>query len=241
MSPSRIVLGLLLAGGFIVLSPFFGLLGLTVYAEIKGFWLTQQGFIVMPQGGIVLAEDLKRNGLPATDCLKYRQAGLISLGPTEGEHQSNCLYVFATLAHDPAVCELLMPSEYGMACIGAVWSKIDEGDGCNGYNTGELLCSTGSGQLRSVAQTRNCQLYDNVVFRDWCHTERTRILAGVDECDQISLIQRRRDECLHVLAFKEQQIGLCASIVSSEKKMLCETRIHMRQKYPQLFNVFSPL
>lgn len=155
-------------------------------------------------------------------------------GPSQSDVQDFCLFRLAELIKDPRVCELLIPNVYTMNCIGNVWDTIDAGDGCNGYNGGQLVCDTGSGSIHSTVQTKDCKKYDNIEMRDWCYTERTRTLPGVNECDQISPKQRRIDECLHVLAFKEKDSVLCEKIQGAEKRLLCEERIKIWKEYPGL-------
>jgi hypothetical protein len=64
----------------------------------------------------VLAQKLLRENRPARDCLLLQS---IDLGPrpTTQELKTSCVYKYAQLAKDPTACELLMPSEYGLACI----------------------------------------------------------------------------------------------------------------------------
>ena len=83
-----------------------------------------------------LAEYLTEHHRPPSDCFDLIWFEIMS--PTAAEQRALCVYTYASLTHDPAACELLMPSEHGWSCLGEVHQKIF---GSSRTRVGELMPS----------------------------------------------------------------------------------------------------
>jgi hypothetical protein len=65
-----------------------------------------------------LADYLAKNQRPVEECLDLVWFEIMS--PTSAEQKALCIHEYAKLTQDPAACELLLPSEYGLSCINNV-------------------------------------------------------------------------------------------------------------------------
>src|SRR6266511_3030147 len=104
----------------IILSPIIIAFLILVGFFVKGEILRLSGYYV-GEGtmfGEQVADHIIAESLPASDCKKIRFS--FPSYPTVGIVQSACLYQLALKKRDPEVCTLLLPSEYGMNCIGDV-------------------------------------------------------------------------------------------------------------------------
>ena len=45
-------------------------------------------------------------------------------GPPTMSRRGECVYTYAKLTKDPSACELLMPSSYGLSCVGAATKNV---------------------------------------------------------------------------------------------------------------------
>lgn len=69
-----------------------------------------------------LAEYLLAHHLPVSDCRKLIH--FEPLSPPPWSKQLDCMITYAKLSQDPAVCEELMPSEFGLSCMNDVMSQV---------------------------------------------------------------------------------------------------------------------
>lgn len=177
-----------------------------------------------------LAQEAAKKGNP-TLCANIIHYGY--LGPSTGESRSHCVYTYAKISKDPAACKLIMPSEYGLDCIGTVTSLLYTGIGCSDYATKDIYCSSGLKGKNIGLET--CTKYPEQELKDWCHRERSRILKDIYECDLMSVNPSElRQECEHWHAFKEKDTALCSRIPEGNRRRVCEIKIEAWLKYPEL-------
>ena len=67
-----------------------------------------------------------------------------TLGPSLAEQRALCIYEYAQLTKDPAACELLLPREYGLSCIGDIWGKLIGESNCHWYQENAVRCCEGA-------------------------------------------------------------------------------------------------
>lgn len=132
-------------------------------------------------------------------------------GPTSGESRAHCVYRYAKLTSDPSACELLMPSEYGLACISNLWPEVSGHVACgwNHVDTSLFECRNDSGLLQ---QGRNCEDF-------------------VDNQKQFSA-------CLSYMAERAKEFDLCAKIPDLTIRSFCKTKMGAWEKYPSLRGSF---
>ena len=149
-------------------------------------------------------------------------------------HRSECIHTYASLTLDPTACELLLPSDYGWSCLGAVEEKLFVGDPCyyspvrddvycnKNYSEGELTIEH--------PQMDNCSLYQRNDLREWCHYERTLTSKDVHECDSIThpVVY---DNCEYSHALKLKDLSFCSPIKDPSRRSFCEFRVKMAVKY----------
>ncbi len=68
-----------------------------------------------------LANYLVENDLPPRGCLDLVW---FEIGLSQGEARAECVYNYAKLTKDPPACELLMPSSYGLSCVGGARKNL---------------------------------------------------------------------------------------------------------------------
>lgn len=141
---------------------------------------------------------------PVEECWKIRTSFLESNLSSAFEHKKECVYLVAKLRKDPAICELLMPSEYGLSCIGEIWGKLIDESNCHWYQDTAVRCFEGEA-----------------------------LVPRVTVCDEQSA-KRLPDECLHRLAFRKKDAAICEAIEKPTLESVCEVRIRTWAQYPQL-------
>lgn len=187
--------------------------------------------------GTELAEELARSDGDPRECLQILHPLPHFLSPSGGEQRANCLHEYAQLTLDPKACAFLLPSEYGLDCMGTVASSLAKGFGCSSYESGDIYCSS-SVRGKNIG-TDDCTKYVERDLQDWCYEERTRTLAGIYECNRVSADPPGlREECQRWYAFKEKDPSLCSTILDEKRRQVCELKINAWLSYPQLRNSF---
>lgn len=159
-------------------------------------------------------------------------------GPQAAIRRAGCVFKIAELSANPSVCTLILPSEYGLACLSNIAGSLTIGFGCAKYKADDTLyCS--SGLRAKYIGIEDCSDYPEQETKDWCFEERTRTLKGVHECNHISSNPPElREECERWYAFKERDPSLCSSIQDEKRRVLCEVKINAWLQYPELRNSF---
>lgn len=186
----------------ILLAPLIIYVG--VYAVM---WLLGYEFA---EGPDVLAERLMAEQRPIKDCYRY-----VTLDPwfrpTTRELREQCVREYAKLTSDPTACELLLPSEYGLACISNLWPEVSGHVACGWNHTDPSIfeCRGGDGVLR---QSKNCQ----------------------DFADN----QKQFSVCRSYIAERAKESHLCAQVPDQSIRLFCETKMGAWEKYPELRGSF---
>lgn len=139
------------------------------------------------------------------------------MGPSIESQRKSCIREVATIKKDPAVCELLMPSRYGLSCVG-VASKPDR---CNFYqgqvswvedNTAHRLPYGACGERdpRRSSMGNACCLITLVA-----------LVRSENDCSMLKGNQSLFDECQHRLSFKNRDPASCASIQDATVRAAC--------------------
>lgn len=180
--------------------------------------------------GQELARELAKSGGDPRECFQIIHPLPHPFSPTAGEQRGNCIYEYAKLTRDPSACELLMPSEYGWDCLGAVKSELWKGLGC-GSTEENINCGAYDVFSKNLGIS-DCTIYEKRVLRDWCHEERTATLNDAYECNEISPDPPGlREACQRRYAFKLRNPALCTKISDEKRRTLCEIEIDAWQKY----------
>lgn len=192
----------------IIVIPFVPIVSVIGWQVTKGVFLRTQGYFpaAVPDD---LIERIVRGERKPEDCKKFvRLSAPWAMGPTEGEQQDLCIYKVAQALKDAEVCELLMPSEYGLSCIGGIWGKEIDQSNCHWYDTNAIRCFIGPSLTPKIVQ---------------CSIEP----KGTQP-----------DECWHRVAFAKKNVGLCSNIQNLALQKVCMVRTAAWLKYPDLRAAF---
>ncbi len=186
--------------------------------------------------GEQLAMELIAKGRPASDCnLTYQ---IIPSFPSLSEARAYCIFEYAKISQNSSVCDLLMPSDYGMRCLAEVnteHGKINNEPTCYKENgnlkcvdaeTGKVLTDTPYNQIA------NCSKYTKGKIRDICYNERSSTIPDVDDCYLIE-DNRMKMYCMVSIALKKKEPALCEKISDEWAIKNCKLTISLWQKYPQ--------
>ena len=162
----------------------------------------------VPEGD-TLAKRLIDEKRSAKDCLKTYQ--IFPSYPPLSIARSACIETYAKLTKDTAVCELLMPSEYGLACISNLWPEVLPDDGCGWIPNNPTVyeCRHDGGQL---VKSKDCNAFKTYV--------------------------KQYSACIEDYAERERNLEKCTDVPDAEIRSFCEVRIGAWLKYPQLRNSF---
>lgn len=172
------------------------------------FVLSMLGYY--PDGlGWRVAKQIAQTSRDPHDCFKIIHLIPHVMAPSEGEQRGLCVYELAEITKDPTVCELLLPSEYGLACTSNIWPGIADGINC-AFEKND----------RSIFFCRN----DDGTFR------RSK------NCDDFSANKLEHSSCIEHVAEREKRLTLCQSIPDEPMRTFCEVRLGAWEKYPELRN-----
>ena len=181
-----------------------------------------------------LAQHIVNEGRSPDEC--WNLVVLDPFGPQPAQLRAGCVYQVAMLTLNPSVCELLLPSDYGLECLSTVGGKLFSGQPCYFTSRNEVYCNRNSPEgevLLTKPEIGNCATYQRKDLREWCWGTRTWWLPGIHECGYINhpIV---RYECEEGYAFKEKDASFCSAIQNEERKQYCEIRVSTWLKYPKL-------
>ena len=146
-----------------------------------------------------LAQEIYEEGGSVTRCINL-QWSLPTMGPTLDDQRSRCVLEYAYLAKDPNACKLLMPSKYGLSCVGYA---IEKNDPCfismNNEVRGAGIKTTIQECFNGPEQTKN---------NDCCVIARITKDSDYKSCaglDDINLW----NQCQQKLAFEKKDPSYC--------------------------------
>lgn len=186
----------------ILLASYWPLFGRVGYSIIRGGTLQLMGYPVdVPPWE--LAKQIIASGKDPSYCMKLQQSVPVT-GPTIESRRTNCVYEYAKLTKDPTACELIMPSEYGLACMSSIWGPLIDASNCHWYQTDSVRCFEGE-----------------------------KLVPHVTVCAQ-SFVQKMPDECWHRIAFRNKDAAMCGAIENSVLRSVCVVRINTWKQFPEL-------
>lgn len=179
---------------------------ISLYVIVYPFFLFLLGYYPWGVSWDVAQKIVEKGGTVA-DCKKIIHPIADPMSPTQGEQRAGCIYDVAKLTKDPSACELLMPSSYGLDCVGAAEDfdpcimladdkKTVKGQGLettydscqNGPNVKHVCCS----MARVLySDERNCGNFPQGELRDQCHHIVGVRMKKIEEC---ALIENERNK-----------------------------------------------
>ena len=156
----------------------------------------------------------KQNVLICNTIFNY---GILPLGPTTRASRRSCIHTYASITHDPSVCELLMPSSYGWDCVGA--ASDNEPCSFGSYSRPQV---NGNGIVASLKEctdgpttTRN---------NECCLMAKVKYVKENNDCT-IFKEENMPDQCHHEVAKKNSSISECSFIKSTNIRTACEVEV----------------
>ncbi len=158
-------------------------------------------------------------------------------GPPTGERIALCIRDYAEKSKDPTICESLMPSSYGISCVGAAenhalpcgtekYTVYWDEDGQPHQATLEECVSAGG---------------DHAKMRMKCCTvAKTRYLLGENNCISVKDDIPVYDRCLYGLAWKKKDPEFCTKITNTNAKAACLVQTRALQKDPSICSGCTP-
>lgn len=157
--------------------------------------------------------------------------------PPSGETRAHCVKTYAALIKDPSACELLMPSSYGLSCVGgASRSPI-----C-GVNPGfEVQWHEGNEIKRS--SLKDCQKKNNRSVRgdECCIVTTVSAIRTFNDCSSLAKEIPVYDDCLQELSFKNHDPTTCEGITDAKLKVACTVRAKAMKQDPSICTGCTPL
>ncbi|MDD5623849.1 MAG: hypothetical protein PHI23_04025 [Candidatus Peribacteraceae bacterium] len=206
-------------------------LWLPLVLGVLGFYVDEPGWYV--------AKIVVQKSKPVSVCQKIISTPWNVLSPPTADQRALCIFDYARLTQDPSACELLMPSEYGWSCLGAVKSELGKGWGC-GSTAENINCGAHDIYAKNLGIS-DCNIYKERVLQNWCYEERSAVLPGIDDCQKIPVeFPDWREECRGRYAFKQKDATPCKTITNEKRRAICEMEIDAWQKYSKNWSFARP-
>lgn len=179
-----------------------------------------------------LAEHLAEHGRSPRECLDLIYFEIMS--PSEAEQQALCVYEYAKLTKDPSACELLMPSSYGLDCVGAA---ITARKMCTLNEETVSWWENEEKEIVGRVSFESCKRGDSsgtVKRNQCCLIARVTRVRGLNDCSSLTENEVLHDECLSGLAFKNRAPETCLEIHDKNLQSACLVRTKAMKENPSI-------
>lgn len=146
--------------------------------------------------------------------------GIFSMGPTSDESSMLCIHEYAKLTKDPSACELLMPSSYGLSCVGAAENSQMP---CN-TNVKPYSVYWRDGEKENLVDVRECatsKVQRTELGTQCCQVARIAYMKDENDCSPLQKNPIVYDRCLYSLAWKLKEPSYCSGIGNRNAKAAC--------------------
>ncbi len=194
-------------------------------------WIRHHGFQrpYINWGIAELAEYLVQNHHPASECFNLVW---YEIGMQQGEAQAECVYRYAEKSKDPSACKLLMPSSYGLDCVG-------------GAKDFHLPCETekytvywDEAGLPKQTSLKVCTSPTatgmSTMEQQCCVVAKARYLLNENDCAPVKNDKSVYDQCLYGLAWKKKDPAFCKDIQNKNVKSACMVETAALKKDPSI-------
>ncbi|OGJ55643.1 hypothetical protein A2706_00040 [Candidatus Peribacteria bacterium RIFCSPHIGHO2_01_FULL_51_35] len=133
------------------------------------------------------------------------------MGPSTESNRKLCVFLIAQKMKDPRICELLLPGEYGLACISDLWPEVLPEDGC-GWDVSNpkiFQCRHIGGPLRKSAI-----------------------------CNDFSDNVKQFSACISYTASRDKSLEQCKNIPDADIRLFCQIKMKAWMDYPELRDSF---
>lgn len=177
-----------------------------------------------------LAEYLAEHHRSASECLDLIW---FDISTTEAEQRALCIHEYAELTKDPFACELLMPSSYGLSCVG-------------GAENHQLPCNTEvkeysvfwrDGEKENLEHVRECLTSGNKrteLGNQCCSVAQVAFIKGQDDCSPLKNSPLVYDRCWFALAWKLKDESYCSRISNENARAACTVQTKALRENPSI-------
>ena len=204
-----------------------GLLIIIVY--VIPLVLSLIGYKVDASGGILGRKAAQENNVDMCNhIIVYRSI----FGPPSAQRRADCVRVYAERRKDPSACELLMPSSYGLSCVGAAELHLP----CD-VTSIPYSVYWKDGDSEQTVHLKNClqpNLRRSALGNQCCEVAKVAFLKNENDCSGVKDNTPIYDHCLYSLAWKERDPAYCSGIVNENAHAACDIQTRALQKDPSI-------
>ena len=160
-------------------------------------------------------------------------------GPSTVSRRRECVYTYASLTKDPSACELLMPSSYGLSCVGAAENH-------------QLPCNTDvkpysvywrDGDAEYTVHIRECAKQNTnrtELGYQCCQVAHVAFLKNENDCSSLRATSVVHDRCLYALAWKLKDPNYCIGISNNNAQEACAVQANALRQDPSICSGCTP-
>lgn len=183
-----------------------------------------------------LAEYLTTHDRPVSECLDL--LWLEIMAPSQAETRAHCIHEYAKLTKDPSACELLMPSSYGLSCVGGAEESLP----CD-VESIPYSVYWRDGDIEHTEHLRSCMTSDtsrSTLGNACCEVAKVAFLKDHNDCTPLKSNQLVYDHCLYSLAWKLHDPSYCSGISKGNPRTACQVLTKALQKDPSICKGCTP-
>lgn len=157
----------------------------------------------------------------------------LGLSPSTAEQRLDCILTYARIAKDPSACELLMPSSYGLSCVGGATRFLP----CFFSDKRTVVWSEGNLEKdRREFPFESCSAHaSSSLGKSCCIAAQSRFLPTFTDCASLKLSDPLMlDQCEYEVAIKNLSPDTCSSINDLNLQSSCMVQVKTLNKYPEL-------
>lgn len=185
-----------------------------IVLQLAGFYVNQPGWKV--------AEVAAKNKDVKLCSKIWIMPWKAAFSPSSFDQMETCIHEYASITHDPTVCELLMPSDYGWSCLG---TARKEGDACDINYNRDVTWTLGSVYDTPYRATiKECKegIEKTKKGKDCCYILQLTSEPDINDCYRFQANTPFMNLCLSQLAMKQKKAEICAGISDDNKRVICE-------------------
>src|SRR3989344_9602746 len=187
--------------------------------------------------GKELAEELAaENGSPK-ECLQIIHPLPHPFSPSDKEQRANCIYEYASLTKDPTACELLMPSSYGISCLGGAMNFLP----CKIYSKEEIRWSDGNSGFQTTLQECVDSVDSPLDKRgQCCLISINKYVRSINDCSPLLSDKEMFDQCQYEVSVKNHDASTCSPIFNENIRSACTVEATALEKDPSICTKCRP-
>ena len=160
------------------------------------------------------------------------------MSPTQAEQQALCVFEYAKFTKDPSACELLMPSSYGLYCIGAAEESLP----CD-VTSVKYSVYWRDGDIEHTEGVKSCMQPNknrSPLGNQCCLVAQVTWLKDKNDCSTLKNNIPVYDHCLYALAWKSKDPSYCEQMTSANPRAACFVQTKALQQDPSICTGCTP-